>query len=81
MALTQLPQSFLTEPLDLTVGVQPGVIERLNEVDVPPVPEDGDYNCGEFETQEQTQYVLENESGGPHGLDGDGNGVAYESSL
>ena len=49
------------------------------EVDVPPVPADGDYNCGDFDTQEQAQYVLEDESGDPHGLDRDGDGVACES--
>jgi micrococcal nuclease len=50
-----------------------------SDVEVPPLPSDGDYNCGDFETQEQAQYVLENESGDPHGLDADGNGVACES--
>jgi len=50
-----------------------------SDVEIPPLPSDGDYNCGDFETQEQAQYVLENESGDPHGLDGDGNGVACES--
>jgi len=49
------------------------------EVDVPPEPADGDYNCGDFDTQEQAQYVLENEPGDPYGLDRDGNGVACES--
>jgi len=50
-----------------------------SDVEIPPLPPDGDYDCGDFETQEQAQYVLENESGDPHGLDGDGNGVACES--
>ena len=50
-----------------------------SDVEVPPLPPDGDYNCGDFETQEQAQYVLENESGDPHGLDADRNGVACES--
>ena len=49
------------------------------DAEVPPLPPDGDYNCEDFETQEQAQYVLENESGDPHGLDGDGNGVTCES--
>ncbi|MWG34800.1 nuclease [Halomarina oriensis] len=48
-------------------------------VDVPPVPADGDYNCGDFDTQEQAQTVLEDEPGDPHRLDGDGDGVACES--
>jgi len=50
-----------------------------SDVEIPPLPPDGDYNCGDFETQEQAQYVLENESGDPHGLDGDGNEIACES--
>jgi len=49
------------------------------DTEIPPLPSDGDYDCGDFETQEQAQYVLENEPGDPHGLDGDGNGVACES--
>jgi len=48
------------------------------EVDVPPLPPDGDYNCDDFETQEQAQYVLETEAGDPHDLDRDGDGVACE---
>jgi len=50
-----------------------------SEIKIPPLPPDGDYDCGDFETQEQAQYVLENESGDPHGLDRDGNGIACES--
>lgn len=50
-----------------------------DDVDIPPLPDDGDYNCGDFETQEQTQAVLKGESGDPHGLDGDGDGVDCES--
>jgi micrococcal nuclease len=50
-----------------------------SDVEIPPLPPDGDYDCGDFETQEQAQYVLENESGDPHGLDRDGNGVGCES--
>ncbi|WP_198668081.1 thermonuclease family protein [Saliphagus sp. LR7] len=50
-----------------------------DDVDIPPLPDDGDYNCGDFETQEQAQAVLDGESGDPHGLDGDGDGVACES--
>ena len=50
-----------------------------SDTEVPPLPPDGDYNCGDFETQDQAQYVLENKSGDPHSLDGDGNGMACES--
>lgn len=50
-----------------------------NEIDIPPVPADGDYDCGHFDTQEQAQYVLENTDGDPHRLDADGDGVACET--
>lgn len=50
-----------------------------DEVDLPPVPADGDYDCGHFDTQEQAQYVLENTAGDPHRLDADGDGVACET--
>jgi len=49
------------------------------DINVPPLPPDGDYNCDNFETQEQAQYVLETEAGDPHDLDRDGDGVACES--
>lgn len=49
------------------------------EVDLPPLPPDGDYDCGHFDTHEQAQYVLEETPGDPHRLDGDGDGVACES--
>lgn len=50
-----------------------------SEIDVPPVPDDGDYDCSHFDTQEQAQYVLENTPDDPHRLDGDNDGVACES--
>ena len=50
-----------------------------DEVDLPPVPADGDYDCGHFDTQEQAQYVLEDTAGDPHRLDADGDGVACET--
>ncbi len=49
------------------------------EIDIPPVPVDGDYDCSHFETQEQAQYVLENTAGDPHRLDGNDDGVACET--
>lgn len=49
------------------------------DVDVPPLPPDGDYNCDDFETQTQAQHVLETEAGDPHDLDRDGDGIACES--
>ncbi len=38
-----------------------------------------DYNCSDFETQEEAQAILDEDPSDPHGLDGDGNGVACES--
>ncbi|MFC4989704.1 thermonuclease family protein [Saliphagus infecundisoli] len=49
------------------------------EVELPPLPDDGDYNCGDFDTYEQAKYVLEREDGDPHGLDADGDGIPCES--
>lgn len=49
-----------------------------DEVGLPPLPPDGDYNCGDFDTHDQAQYVLENTPDDPHGLDGDSDGVACE---
>lgn len=53
--------------------------EESDQPEIPPLPSDGDYNCGDFDTQDQAQYVLENEPGDPHGLDADSDGVACES--
>jgi len=66
-------------------GDEPEPTERKTDapaddgVDIPPVPADGDYNCGDFDTQEQAQTVLERNFGDPHRLDGDGNGEACKS--
>lgn len=45
---------------------------------VPPLPPDGDYDCSDFDTQEQAQTVLENTPDDPHHLDANGDGVACE---
>lgn len=45
---------------------------------VPPLPPDGDYDCGHFASQEQAQKVFDAEPGDPHELDEEGNGVACE---
>lgn len=50
-----------------------------NDVEIPPLPDDGDYDCGHFETQEQAQAVLNEDPSDPHRLDGDNDGVACES--
>lgn len=49
------------------------------EIDLPPLPDDGDYDCGHFETQEQAQYVLDTTDGDPHRLDADDDGIACET--
>ncbi len=46
---------------------------------IPPVPSDGDYNCSDFETQQQARAVLDRDPSDPHNLDGDGEGVPCES--
>ena len=53
--------------------------ETTAEIDLPPKPADGDYDCGHFETQEQAQYVYEQDTGDPHRLDTDDDGTACES--
>ena len=46
---------------------------------IPPVPADGDYNCSDFDIQQQAQRVLERDPSDPHNLDGEGDGVPCES--
>lgn len=53
--------------------------ETVEGVEAPPLPEDGDYDCGDFDTQEQAQAVLDDDPSDPHGLDADGDGVPCES--
>ena len=50
-----------------------------DSTDVPPLPPDGDYDCSDFDTQAQAQEVLDESTGDPHGLDGDGDGIACET--
>lgn len=47
--------------------------------ELPPRPPDGDYDCSDFETQDQAQRVLDEDPSDPHRLDGDDDGVACES--
>ncbi|WP_380678197.1 thermonuclease family protein [Salinigranum sp. GCM10025319] len=47
--------------------------------ELPPLPSDGDYDCSDFETQQQAQRVLDEDPSDPHRLDGDDDGVACES--
>ena len=53
--------------------------EDENEVNLPPLPSDGDYDCGHFDTHEQAQYVYERDTSDPHRLDADNDGSACES--
>ncbi len=53
--------------------------DSSEDIDLPPVPADGDYDCSHFDTQEQAQYVLEDTAGDPHRLDADDDGVACET--
>lgn len=74
-------------------SVPGGNVESSTTLPVEPVPDapellydphGEDRNCGDFETQGQAQAFYEAAGGpgsDPHGLDGDGNGVACESLL
>lgn len=53
--------------------------EDAEAVELPPLPDDGDYDCSHFETHEQAQEVLERDPSDPHGLDRDDDGVPCES--
>jgi micrococcal nuclease len=50
-----------------------------DEVKIPPLPSDGDYDCSHFDTQEQAQAVFEQDPSDPYRLDADNDGVACES--
>lgn len=45
---------------------------------IPPMPEDGNYDCANFKTRAQAKAVLERDPGDPHYLDGDGDGIPCE---
>lgn len=44
-----------------------------------PASAQADLNCDDFETQPEAQAELDRDPSDPHGLDGDGDGVACES--
>jgi hypothetical protein len=48
------------------------------EVEIPPLPSDGNYDCADFETHAQALAVLKQDPGDPHYLDGDGDGTPCE---
>lgn len=53
--------------------------ETANDEGIPPLPADGDYDCDDFETQEQAQRVYERATSDPHDLDRDNDGIACEA--
>lgn len=72
------------ENLPDTPGSEPPVESDVQDeppvAGLPPVPPDGDYDCGHFNNQQQAQKLLESDPSDPHNLDGeDRNGVACES--
>lgn len=78
-AFSQLEQQAQTDRVGLWAYDEDGEAATDSDGEVPPLPPDGDYNCGDFKTQEQAQEILESEPGDPHNLDRDGDGVACES--
>jgi micrococcal nuclease len=57
----------------------PSPTETSSEVVTPPLPPDGDYDCGHFDTHEQAQEVFNDNAEDVYRLDGDGDGLACES--
>ncbi len=95
MGLWELPSNQLCKLADHGNGIGGGCKDLSNAPDggpgeptppaeapvagVPPVPPDGDYDCGHFNNQQQAQKVLDSDPSDPHNLDGeDQNGVACE---
>ncbi|SFR59931.1 thermonuclease family protein [Halorubrum sodomense] len=52
---------------------------EVDDADLPPLPPDGDYDCGDFDTRAEANAVLDRSPGDPHALDADGDGDACES--
>jgi micrococcal nuclease len=52
---------------------------EVDDGDLPPLPDDGDYDCGDFDTRAEADAVLDRTAGDPHNLDADGDGEACES--
>lgn len=57
----------------------PTEASEVDDEDLPPLPDDGDYDCGDFDTQAQANAVLDRSPDDPHDLDADGDGEACES--
>lgn len=57
----------------------PSPTETPSEVVTPPLPPDGDYDCGHFDTHEQAQEVFNDNEEDVYRLDGDDDGQACES--
>lgn len=66
-----------TATVPTTTTVPPTTVPPTTEppVTLPPP----DLNCSDFATQEEAQAVLDADPSDPHGLDGDGDGIACES--
>lgn len=62
-----------------TTGTPTTTTTTTGSSDLPPLPEDGDYDCSHFDSQEQAQTVLEQDPSDPHRLDADDDGIACES--
>lgn len=76
---TLTPTSTATATPTPTPTSTPIPASMNEEVDIPPLPSDGDYDCSHFDTGRQAQAVYEQDTSDPHGLDGDDDGEACES--
>lgn len=52
---------------------------EVDDADLLPFPDDGDYDCGDFDTRAEANAVRDRTAGDPHSLDADGDGEACES--
>ena len=80
---TPAPESTLTDEPETDEEDEDGGGGAGGGLETPTPSNDGDlpdpYDCGDFDSQEVAQQVLDSESGDPSGLDEDGDGVACES--
>jgi micrococcal nuclease len=80
---TPAPESTPTDDPETEEEDEDGGGGAGGGLETPTPSNDGDlpdpYDCGDFDSQEVAQQVLDSESGDPSGLDEDGDGVACES--
>ena len=62
-----------------TRGAAPPLPGSLGGPALPPLPDGGDYDCGDFDTRAEANAVRDRTAGDPHNLDADGDGEACES--